>query len=51
MNKDYVLNKLIKYIRARALEYQNSQNKEAINKEHYRKLLKGLLEIIGDLEE
>ena len=51
MNKEYVLNKLIKFIKARALEYQNSQNKEAINKEHYRKLLKGLLEIIEELEE
>ena len=51
MNKEYILNKLIKYIKARAIEYQNSQNKEVINKEHYRKLLKGLLEIIGELEE
>ena len=51
MNKEYILNKLIKYIKARAIEYQNTQNKEVINKEHYRKLLKGLLEIIGELEE
>lgn len=50
MNKDLVLEKLIKVIKIRAKEYQNSQNKETINYEHYRKLLNELLNIIGKLD-
>lgn len=50
MNKDVVLDKLIKVIKIRAKEYQNSQNKELINKEHYRKLLNELLNIIAKLD-
>ena len=50
MSKEVILDKLIKVIRLRAKEYQNSQNKEVINKEHYRKLLNELLNIINNLE-
>lgn len=50
MSKEVVLDKLIKFIKIRAKEYQNCANKEVINYEHYRKLLNELLNIIGKLD-
>lgn len=50
MNKEVVLDKLIKVIKERAREYQNCQNKGTIYYEHYRKLLNELLNIIGKLD-
>ena len=45
-NDTYILNKIEKYIRDRVKEYQNTQNKENISYEHYRKLLNELMNLI-----
>lgn len=50
MNKEVVLDKLIKVIKEKAKLYQMCPDKDRINKEHYRKLLNELLNIIGKLD-
>jgi len=50
MNKEDVLDKIIKIVRKRAKEYQSMVDKETINKDHYRRLLNELLNIIKEME-